>query len=202
VVDNGSSDNASGDAAILSTCGRTGAWFVVNDGVTTQTPAAGGSFGPFQTSAPPSGAAGYVRTFGQLAASASSTWGCDIGFNLNATSTSTGTYNAKAYSGVSFWLKPGASNTVTTYLFEVATSQTYMLSDGAYALVARTTPPAGVWTNIEVRWTDLAPAPWATTSEAAIAFDPSQIVRIQWELASGSTSEPFDLSIGEVQFVP
>jgi hypothetical protein len=201
VVDNGSSTDANGNAAILTTCGRTGSWYVVNDGLTTQTPAAGASFGPFDTSSPPNGAFGYVRTFGQLA-TGTSAWGCNVGFNLNATPTSTGSYSARMYSGVSFWMKPSSSNTVSTYLFEVPTTQTYNLADGAFALVARVTPPTGVWTNVQVHWTDLAPAPWASASEAAIAFDPSQIIRIQWELASGSTAESFDISIGEIQFLP
>jgi hypothetical protein len=179
-----------------------GGWFVVNDGVTTQTPASGSSFGPFQTSAPPSGAIGYVRTSGTLAPQSTLNWGCDIGFDLNATTTTKGTFDAHTYSGVSFWIKAGTSNVASTYYFAVPTTQTQSLTDGAYALVMRTLPTGGSWTNVQVHWSDLAPATWGTTTERAIAFDPSSIVTMQWELPTALTSEAYDVSIGGVQLLP
>ncbi len=54
-------DDGSGtatNAAILPQCGRNGDWYVVNDGVSTQFPAAGSAFGPFLMDSPPSTAKG------------------------------------------------------------------------------------------------------------------------------------------------
>jgi hypothetical protein len=181
-------------------CGRTGNWYVNNDGVSSQTPAAGASFGPFQTSAPPEGAVGYVRTFGTVASQITTgAWGCDIGFFLSGTTT--GVFDASAYSGVSFWMKPGSTNTAASYYFEVPTAQTVAFTDGAFAMVTLTTPPAGVWTKVQVRWSNLAPAAWATATER-VAFDPAAIDAIQWEVASGATQQAYDISIGDVEFLP
>jgi hypothetical protein len=104
--------------------------------------------------------------------------------------------------GVSYWIKPGTSNTVTTYLFEVPTLQTYMFKDGAYAIVSKVMPTAGEWTNVQVHWSDLAPASWGAGAELTTAFDQSSIVAMQWELQAALTSEAFDVSIGGVEFLP
>jgi hypothetical protein len=176
-----------------------GNWYVTNDGLSTQTPAAGGSFGPFATSGPPTGSAGYVHTFGTLAANTvTGAWGCDVGFYLSGT---TGSFSANGYSGVSFWVKPGSTNAVTSYYFEVPTTQTVAYTDGAFAMVTLTMPPAGVWTKVQVPWDTLAPALWAKTTEQ-VAFDPTAMVAMQWEVASGATQEEFDVSIGGIDLMP
>jgi hypothetical protein len=159
-----------------------------------------GSSTAYETTDPPPGAVGYLGIGGSLAPATTTAWGAAIGFLLYSTGVNYW-YDASGYSGVSFWMKPSATSTATAYQFAVLTSATLGYSDGAYAMIARDMPPAGVWTNVQVRWTDLAPAPWATATEM-IPFKPSTVTGMQWTFPSGPTEEPFDISIGGIDFLP
>jgi hypothetical protein len=191
------------NASILPQCGRTGSWYVFNDGASDQTPNANGPFGPFLTSKPPSRATGYVRTWGNLSEASTGTsssphWGAGFGLDLDNTGTAL-PYDVSSYKGFSFWVRTGSSNQLQSIRFNVPTSETVSNADGAYNGFSFSTPAPGSWTKVSVPFTSLTIPSWALPSEE-VPFDPTAVLTLQWNFSSGSDEVlGFDVEIGEIE---
>jgi hypothetical protein len=178
----------------------------MNDGTSTQFPLAGGPFGPFASVTPPSGAKGYVRTWGTLAPVATETlddphWGAEIGFDLDAPGGTPVPYDlsASGYQGFTFWVRTGTTNQLTPIWFDVPTRDTISYTDGAFHSFAFAAPAPGVWTQITVPFTSLTQPTWTPAAER-VAFDPTAAISVQWNFDSAaSASVAYDVSIGDVE---
>jgi hypothetical protein len=194
------------NASILPQCGRSGSWRVANDGVSAQTPLEGAPFGAFLTDTPPNGVTGYVRTWGSLSGTTTGTsaqphWGALIGFDLDALTGTPQPYDLQAtgYQGFSFWMRIGATNQLSSIVFDVPTSDTVNDSDGAFHAFTFTPPGPGAWAKISVPFTGLA-QPWWTPANEIVAFDPSSAISVEWNFDSITTPGLiFDVSIGDVE---
>jgi hypothetical protein len=201
-IDDGSWPAA--NASILPQCGRTGAWYVFNDGASDQSPNANGPFGPFLTSKPPSRSTGYVRTWGNLSEVSTGTpssphWGAGFGFDLDNTGTAL-PYDVSSYQGFSFWVRTGSSNQIPSTRFSVPTSETVSYADGAYHGFTFPAPAEGVWTEVNVPFTSLTQPSWTLPSEE-VTFDQTAVLTLQWNFSSGGSEVlGFDVEIGEIEF--
>jgi hypothetical protein len=204
VIDDGSWPGL--NASILPQCGRSGTWRVANDGVSAQTPLADVPFGAFLTDTPPNGVTGYVRTWGSLSGTTTETsaqphWGADIGFDLDAASGTAQPYDLRAteYQGLSFWVRIGATNQLSSIVFNVPTSQTLHDSDGAFHGFTFTAPGPGTWTKVSVPFASLVQPAWTPATEI-VAFDPSAAISVEWNFDSLTTPGLiFDVAIGDVE---
>jgi hypothetical protein len=179
---------------------------VANDGVSAQTPLAVAPFGAFLTDTPPNGVAGYVRTWGNLSGTTTGTsaqphWGALIGFDLDSLTGTAQPYDLQAtgYHGFSFWIRIGATNQLSSIVFDVPTSETVQDSDGAFHGFTFTAPGPGAWTKISVPFTSLAQPTWTPASEI-VAFDSSSAISVDWNFDSLTTPGLiFDVAIGDVE---
>ncbi len=194
------------NATILPQCGRAGDWFVFNDGVSTQTPAAGAPFGPFLTATPPNQVTGYVRTRGTLSVAATATaaqphWGGGLGFDLHAENGAAVPYDVGSLGdhGFSFWVRVTAKNKIPSVHFYVQTAQTAGYADGAYYGYVFDVPPRGAWTKVSVAFTALVQPSWTPPAEH-VPFDPTAVTGLQWSFESGAKQAlAFDVAIGDVE---
>jgi hypothetical protein len=194
------------NASILPQCGRTGSWYVFNDGASKQSPSEAGAFGPFLTASPPNQVTGYVRTFGTLSEARTGTtaaphWGAGIGFDLDDAGNATLPYDLKssAYQGFSFWVRTGTTNQVASIVFAVPTAQTASYVSGAYHETTFAAPAAGVWTKVTVPFSTLLQPSWTVAAER-VAFDTSAVETLQWNFDPGAAQAlGFDVSIGDVE---
>lgn len=101
-------DMENGSGRILNTDGRVGAWYAFDgSGGSNQWPAPTSPGVPIETSEIPNGRCASTRamhTYGDLYL-----WG-GIGLDLNFDGTTYGTYNASAYSGITFWAHGSSEN--------------------------------------------------------------------------------------------
>jgi hypothetical protein len=195
------------NAGIVQQCGRIGNWYTFNDGDSKQSPSATGPFGPFLTAAPPSGVSGYVRTWGTLSSAATGTpgkphWGAGFGFDLADAADGTALpYDLKllGYQGFSFWVRTETGNQLPTIVFQVITSETTTLADGAYPSFTLPSPAPGAWTKVIVPFTKLAQPVWTPPTERS-AFDAATVETLQWSFNAGAQQEfGFDVEIGDVE---
>jgi hypothetical protein len=94
-------DFEDGNAAILEQEGRSGSWYVANDGQGMQTPRQGMLVLPSSFDPPRGGSAHGVHTFG----GPFPTWGALIGTTFAASGG--GTYDLRRYQGLRFWVRSG-----------------------------------------------------------------------------------------------
>jgi len=177
---------------------RVGYWYTYNDGTTcAQMPA------PDPTGAtpfPPSPAAGQGMFAAKTSGAACGTWGAGMGFDLaNCMSKST-PYNATAFNGISFWYKStsairvivSATNVIpTTRGGTCVPGGAMMECDNGHGLDLPANP-TGTVMNV----------PFTMLSQSfgqMKAFDKTQIVNIQWQVAQGLA---FDFTIDDVAFTP
>jgi hypothetical protein len=98
-------DFEDGDAAILVLQGRSGSWYVANDGKGQQTPPSGMPLAP-STLAPSRGASAHgAHTFGGPFL----TWGALIGTTLASSGDSGVAYDVSSHQGVRLWVRYGGA---------------------------------------------------------------------------------------------
>ena len=194
-------DLEDGENAIIAP--RIGYWYTYNDGTTcAQVPA------PDPTGAmpfPPTMAAGNGMYAAKTSGAACGTWGAGMGFDLANCNSKSGAYNASVFNGISFWYK---STTMIKVI--VGTLAVIPTTRGG------TCTPGGTGMecdNGHFRLLDPAPSgmvatvsfmPGATNGliqdfGQMKAFDKTQIVNIQWQVAQALA---FDFTVDDVQFTP
>jgi hypothetical protein len=99
--------------SILTTGGRTGAWYTYNDGTGTQTPVTSAMM-PFVKTMITDAPAGLSSTFAaETFGSGFGTWGAGMGFDFNNMSGTKSAYDASKYTGITFWAKAGPKGDAT-----------------------------------------------------------------------------------------
>jgi hypothetical protein len=145
-------DFEDGNQNILELAGRSGAWYVANDGQGTQTPAANMPVVPSLLMPARGMSTRAAHTFGGPFAQ----WGALIGVSLSSDQA----YDLSRFSGVRFWVRsgafnPGAANRVR---FMLPTAQTNAgggctVCNDHFGVFVPLTPQ---WTRIEVEFSELA----------------------------------------------
>jgi hypothetical protein len=169
-------DFEDGDALIIGSYGMSGSWYTVSDGTTgTISPAVGSTPVPANV-----GALSSARSM-HFTGSGFSSWGAGLAVSLNASRCS---YDTSLETGVEFYIKGTGSVNV-----EVATRQTVKQVEGGTCIgkcndfYHLTVPLSGTWTQKKVAYSTLAQYGWGV----AAAFDPTQVMYIQFTLSPGSS---------------
>jgi len=183
---------------------RIGYWYTYNDGTTcAQMPAPDPSgASPF----PPTMAAGNGTYAAKTSGAACGTWGAGMGFDLANCNSKSGAYNAGVFNGLSFWYK--SSTPIRVIVATMAIIPTTrggtctpggmgMECDNGHGLDLPASPAGTVAT---VSFTPGATPNGLTQVFGQMkAFDKTQIVNIQWQVAQALA---FDFTIDDVQFTP
>jgi hypothetical protein len=190
---------------ILTSHGRTGYWFSDNDGTLggTQSPPAAA----FQMSAGgPNGSTFAAR----LAGHGFTNWGIYMGFTLNKTPTGfKNSYDARAYKGITFWAKLGATDMCTPasschlLRFSISTRDT----DRRGGVCTVCNDHFGSWQTLTTTWqkytilfADLAQEGWGSPGPAnGTTFDSSRTYEVHFQ--AKPAGNPFDFWIDDVSFV-
>ena len=112
------------DAAILGRQGRSGSWYVANDGRGQQTPPNGAALLPSPLEPPRAGSARGAHTFG----GPFSSWGALIGTSFASSGAVGVAYDLSSYRGLRLWVRsgatsPGAAQRVRVNILTPATTQ-------------------------------------------------------------------------------
>jgi hypothetical protein len=203
MIDDGSQPGTA--ASILKQCGRAGVWYTHHDPTSSQTPDAGNPV-PSSTTSPPNGASAYVETYGTLSNSGvDGPYGASIGCDFDAPSGTPQDYNVAStgYSGVSFWIRVAqAIPAQPNVLVQLVDANTAPIGSGAYwHQYQLPAPPPNTWTKYSV--------PWSAFHQGMMTepmLDLSRLRSMYWQLNETSpgsnTPQPFDVSIGDVEFTP
>jgi hypothetical protein len=115
-------DFEDGNAAILEHQGRSGAWYVANDGRAMQTPREGMLLLPSSLDPPRGGSAHGAHTFG----GPFPTWGALIGIPFASSGSQQAAYDLSGYEGVRLWVRSGtmAPGAATKVRFNLRTPAT------------------------------------------------------------------------------
>jgi hypothetical protein len=194
------------DGLIYPREGRSGTWFIANDGSGTQSPAAGM---PALPETRPDGTGNrLLHTSGQPF----SEWGALVAASLarpapvvagenyqladaGSGATTPSAYDAHAHTGIRFTYASSVSVSllVATLATVPAPWGTCMSQSQCNGQFGKGFPPSPDLRTVVVRWGDLTQN-WG----AIAAFDPSQIVDVQWEFPANA---PFDFWLDDVAFV-
>ncbi len=185
-------DFEDGDSSIEQVAGRAGYWGTYNDGTGTQTPAPGS---PLKPEAGGANSTGYaIHTSG----SGFSDWGAGLQVDLN-NSGSRSPYDASAYGGITFFAR-GSGNV----RIELVTTAISVPADGGncaedcYDSHGANITLGDAWQQHTVVFGDVAQEGWG----APAAFDPSQILGINFKMTKPDEDTPvdFDLWLDELKF--
>ena len=185
-------DFEDGDGSIVVQQGRSGYWFTYNDGNGTQTPS--GDFLP--QSGGPSGSS----FCGHTAGSGFTEWGATLAVEISgaAVNCSTGGagYDASVFDGIAF---DAVGNVPIMVGISIAATTT-VENGGICTADCENThfhvvypQSRAAWRQYQVRFDELIQGSWGTP----VAFDPSQIMAIQFSTAAGLE---FDFSVDNVAF--
>jgi hypothetical protein len=195
-------DMEDNDGSILSVNGRVGAWYTYNDltAAATQVPKQGD---PFTMTAGGRDGTGYAaNTHG----GGFTVWGAGYGFNFKDPGDGDGgslksTYDASAYSGITFWAKAGAgsdkglrvnvSNKETDPAGAVC-APADKCSDHFGSPVTLTAD----WAKYTLPFAKMAQSGWG---QSVAKFDVSTLYAVQFQVGKNTT---FDISLDEVAFLP
>jgi hypothetical protein len=195
-------DMEDNDGSILGVNGRVGAWYTYNDlsAGAMQTPAQGT---PFTMTPGGRDGAGYAAN---TKGGGFTVWGAGFGFNLKDSGDDAGgsnksTYDASAYSGISFWAKAGAASDKAVRV-NVSNKET----DPAGAICAPMDKcndhfggPVTLtadWALYTLPFSKMAQSGWG---QSVAKFDVSTLYAVQFQVGKNTT---FDISIDEVGFLP
>jgi hypothetical protein len=195
-------DMEDNDGSIASVNGRVGAWYTYNDATpaATQVPKQGE---PFAMTAGGRDGAGYAaRTHG----SGFTLWGAGYGFNFKDPGDGDGgsnksTYDASAYSGITFWAKAGAGSdkglrvNVSNKDTDPA-GATCMPADKCSDHFGSPVTLSGDWVKYTLPFAKMAQSGWG---QSVAKFDVSTLYAVQFQVGKNAT---FDVSVDEVALSP
>jgi len=205
-----------GDNTILPIGNRQGYWYTYNDTTATQTPAPGGTFAPTAGGNPcalmpvPGACAGpaggmlfSAATSGSLLANAPPDYKfAGMGFDFNNHFKKSCVYGS-VYHGISFYTKGTAQYSVqvkipaTTVKDDLGAGTCTAMCNDNYAKLITPTP---AWTQVTLMFTD--PLFKQGGFGTAVAFDPTNLIGVQFQVAGAATALPFDFAIDDVAFIP
>jgi hypothetical protein len=184
------------DAVICPSGGRSGHWYVVNDGTGTQVPPTPAAF--TTAYAIPGGRQDSVYAM-HSSGSHFSGWGALFGFSLNQPDGSRrATYNCNGFTGIHFWARQGtgAQRTFNVQLPTILTSPTVpdgdCLADCNDHFQIKITPPT-TWTEYSLRFSDFRQEGWGNR----VTFYLADIFAIEF-LAKAAPD--FDLYVDDISF--
>ena len=184
-------DLEDGDNATPLVDGRTGFWFVANDGTMggTQTPDP-------SAFAPENGGANGSMKAAHTTGTGFTVWGGVMGVSFNAVGNLTCPYNASAFTGIEFWAKGTGSVRVmvgTAGSIPVSAGGTCTPEDQCHNHHGKAVTFTSDWVKYTLAWGDLTQD---STWGAQIGdIDPSKVIQINFQAAA-----PFDFWIDEVAF--
>jgi hypothetical protein len=189
---------------ILSSHGRLGYWFTINDGTPTGTQSP--PTGSFRMSSP-----GMNGTYAaHLSGQGFTDWGIYMGFTLNKSPQGTkNSYDARAYKGISFWAKLGSTDMCTPasachiLRFNVSTRDT----DPRAGVCSFCEDHFGTWLTLSASWQkfvvmfdDLRQEGWGVPGPSeGTTFDSSRTYEVQFVVQPAG--KPFDYWVDQVSFV-
>lgn len=191
-------DLEDGDGTILPCAGRSGSWYTYNDGSRsgTQTPLPGRPFIPVSPGQGTSLHAAHV------AGSGFTSRGAGMGFDLNfAPGGEKSSYDAGAYSGLSFWAraKPGTETHIYVNFPDRDTDIQGGVCQGTgcddhYGKGIDITTE---WAKYTVEFADLSTD--GVGMPVPAAFDPEHVYSVEFHTAKTAV---FDIEIDDIAFVP
>jgi Carbohydrate binding domain (family 11) len=188
-------DFEDGNQELPAAEGRSGAWYVVNDGRGAQTPSVGQPLVPSDLAPARSTSARGVHTFG----GPFETWGALIGTNLATRSNVRAAYDVSAFTGVRMWVRSGgpsaapAARSVRLNLPTPATSP----GGGCSACndhFGAAIPLTAEWQQVEVPFASLQPLGFGSPSPASV--DLTQVLALELLFARSLT---FDLWVDDIE---
>ncbi len=196
-------DMEDNDRFICASPGRTGAWFVNDDGTSTNI----SPRGEFTPNAIPSGR-GPSHTAAHMTGFDFIGWGAAIGFSLNGEGDAAQPYDASATGGVRFWMKSNVPvavvfpipETLATGTAAACVDDTRIWNCDNHFLFQITAPPAGEWKEYDV--------PYAAAAQrydmidgvlhaGSATWNPSRLVDVGFAVDAVQT---FDVWIDDVRF--
>jgi hypothetical protein len=188
-------DLEDGDDAIAATAGRTGNWYTFHDMT-----AAGTQMPPEAAFVPMAGGAGDSKFAAGTSGSGFTDWGAGMGFDLNSTETTRGTYDASKYKTLAF--KAKGNVTVRVALETAAVTPT---TDGGTCtastvmgmecedLHGTSIKLTGEWKEYAIPLSTLKQEGWGKPE----AFDPKTAIGV---LFSVDANVAFDFAVDDVSF--
>ena len=195
-------DMEDNDGSILGVNGRVGAWYTYNDATASamQVPKQGD---PFTMTAGGRDGTGYAAN---TRGSGFTLWGAGYGFNLKDPGDGDGgsnksTYDASAYSGITFWAKAGATSDKALRV-NVSNKETDP-AGGICAPMDKCSDHFGSpvtltaeWAKYTLPFAKMAQSGWG---QSVAKFDITTLYAVQFQVTKNTT---FDISIDEVGFLP
>jgi hypothetical protein len=185
-----------GDGSILPRGGRVGAWYTYNDKspMGEQAPPAGLPFVPTPGGVTEAGY--YANTTGR----GFGVWGAGMGFDLNSTIQSKGTYDASAFQGIQFRAKGSGPVRAAVMIEDVISADVGGACqpnpmpgqgcDDGHGSVLLLTPE---WTTYTLPFAQIKQAGWGKV----VPFDATKIMSVQFNV---DKNQVFDVSIDEIGF--
>ncbi|HTN83782.1 MAG TPA: hypothetical protein VL242_08855 [Sorangium sp.] len=189
-------DLEDGDGAIVRCKDRVGNWYTYNDGTRggTQSPLPGRPFVPVSPGHEPSMYAAHVAGSGFV------TRGAGMGFDLNlAPGGAKLSYDASAYSGLTFWAKA----TAPTHIYVNFPDRNTDLEGGVCAgsgcgdHFGEGLDITTEWAQYTVMFAALSTDGWGVPAPAA--FDAAHAYSVEFHTAKSTV---FDMSVDDIAFVP
>jgi hypothetical protein len=195
-------DMEDNDGSITPVNGRVGAWYTYNDltAGATQVPKQGE---PFTMTAGGKGGSGYAAN---TKGSGFALWGAGYGFNFKDPGDGDGgsnksTYDASAYSGISFWAKAGAASDKAIRV-NVSNKETdpagaiCMPADKCNDHFGNAVTLTGEWAEYTLPFAKMAQSGWG---QSVAKFDVTTLYAVQFQVGKNAT---FDISIDDVALLP
>ena len=179
-------DFEDGDGWIAELDGRTGPWFVFNDGTGSQTPS--GTFAP----ATPGRSSNYAaRTTG----SGFTSWGAGIGFELNGDGSTKDVYDAGHTLGVTFWARAESAVNVRFGVADVNTDPEGGVCSNCFDHFGIDIGLTTSWQQYTFTWGQLQQQGWG---DQFGVIDPTQLYVMQFQVGPNVS---FDVWLDDIAFV-
>ncbi|WP_438022914.1 CIA30 family protein [Sorangium sp. So ce233] len=192
-------DMEDNDNAINAAGGRVGYWYTFNDGTegAKQEPPPdpeGTGETPFTMTAlePARGQSTYAaRSWG----SGFEEWGAGFGFDLNSPEGEKASYDASAYTGITFWAK-GTARGATVMISDPSTDPAGGLCTDKCDKWAKSLALTEEWQQFTIPFADLKQGGWGTEATTT-AIDASKLYSIQFQVG---IAPEFDVYIDDLAF--
>ncbi|WP_437973339.1 hypothetical protein WMF11_31080 [Sorangium sp. So ce295] len=195
-------DMEDNDNAILADGGRVGYWYTFNDATegATQTPPPdpeGTGAEPFTMTAlePARGQSTYAaRSWG----TGFTEWGAGFGFDLNSPEGVKATYDASAYTGITFWAKlgPGSGTSATVMISDPGTDAAGGACSDKCDAWQKTFAATEEWQQFTIPFAELKQGGWGDPAGTE-QIDAAKLYSLQFQIGK---APKFDLYIDDLGF--
>jgi hypothetical protein len=187
-------DFEDGNAAIPERDGRSGSWYVANDGRGTQTPRVDQALMPTPLMPVRQGSSRGVHTFGGPFLD----WGALVGTNLATSNNARAPYDVSRFTGIALWVRsgataPSAARSVRLNLLTPAT-----VPGGACSSCndhfGAPVPLTAQWERVEIRFADLEPMGFGIPRPTS--FDARRVLALELVFARNTA---FDVWVDDIE---